>query len=291
MLNILKLSPKLAELGDVDTFQFENLEASYAKWRDGEMQGVKRHNVYSFRGRGKWEVRIPMNKKHVVLAVGFKGARLCRFADAAIVFFWKYRQRPCRPVTDLDLNFKSLEQARSDIKNNQQVSEFLHAVQDEMKAHGIFPMATNYDGPCMPDHSPDAIKQSLTIRQAQHAVFAAEVQSWEKAGVVPKSLADGLVDGYKELDKILKSAHNWVEQHQKVSQQEIDERVAAMELAEARGKEQARADAQVRALEQASKMAELDKQSQKFGTANFKDLLKVADDIVNKARKEEKIWK
>ena len=92
------------------------------------------HNSYYNHMVNSWQVKLYLCEGQRVLGYAKSGLKSARFADMAIIHFWKYRARCRRPIEDSDLNF-GVEYAYEDLKRNPCAEELLSTIEKHFRAN------------------------------------------------------------------------------------------------------------------------------------------------------------
>lgn len=122
----------------VRPYAWPNIAISESAVRKLCMDGNQLHYCHRPRASLNWECKLFLNGGQHIVGLHRDVTALVRFADAAIVFFWKYRaQSGSRDVLPTDLNLGDVEQAKSDLVSVPVVAKILSDIESALISDGM----------------------------------------------------------------------------------------------------------------------------------------------------------
>lgn len=151
---------------------------------------------------GVYQIKMFIGGQQRILGESFTRLHAIRFADMAIVYFWKYRQRRQRPITDDDVNF-SLETANQDLVEMHDAKRILSELEEALLKQGL--IAAVQPHRLKDSRDGQQVRRSLRLHFRQYRADFARAKLLASLVDGSKATVDTLEEYIRHLEKLHES--------------------------------------------------------------------------------------
>lgn len=260
------------------TIDFDGL--THAKWKDQFLSEKPFKKASYSNTHGVWLVTQQIDGYTSLVGLSKRSGPIpVLFADMAIIFFWRYRQRGGKfPPTDLDLNF-GLTLAQHNLRTCEPARKLLEEFEQLVLATHLVARRAPWDAApeelALDEHE---VCKTLETLYADVSTRKATLRKFKDDEFVPKSLRACLLDALVDVETNLKAVLNYRKNHEipQVSARRAEEYERQLER-ESEERRTERLNKEFAQELQGRVREELDRQARAMGAPDYRNIFSPAD--------------